>query len=103
MYLVHAHLKSRVPDAEPPSDLALLVRQHALPEEAVEHLVLHANAQPEPVIGVYVLARYLEEAERVAGAVVARALAAEPSLRHWELTVAQVPLLAQPVGDVWMD
>ncbi|MFF3257468.1 hypothetical protein ACFYWP_42340 [Actinacidiphila glaucinigra] len=57
MQLVHAHLECHVPDAEPPSDLAPLVREHAVPERAVEHLVLHAEPRVEPMVVAHVPAR----------------------------------------------
>lgn len=57
MQLVHAHPECHVPDAEPPSDLAPLVRERAVPERAVKHLVLHAEPRVKPMIVAHVPAR----------------------------------------------
>ncbi|MFI1967903.1 hypothetical protein BLA24_22150 [Streptomyces cinnamoneus] len=70
-----------------------MVRSHALPRERVEHVAVHAHAEPHPVLGVYLLAERLEQAELHAAQACRRTIAHRPELAEWELATAQVPLL----------
>ncbi|WP_441250498.1 hypothetical protein [Kitasatospora sp. McL0602] len=93
MHLVHIHLKPHTPALELPPETATLVVRNAAPDEAVEHVAVHAGAQPLPVIGIFLRAGGPDAARRTARAVVARAVATEPALRDWTPAAAQVPLL----------
>ncbi|MFD9537837.1 hypothetical protein [Streptomyces sp. NPDC060010] len=93
MYLVHAHLRPPVPGAALPTRLPALAHAAARPEDAVEHISVHADALPDPVIGLYVLADSLPQAEAAAGAVCARLLDGHPELLGWRLVRAEVPLV----------
>lgn len=93
MYLIHVHV--RLPNAaDLPESAGRWVRACALVEERVEHVAVHAQATPYPVLGVYLLADCLEQAEANAAHVVTRALDSEPALHGWHLVRAQAPLVA---------
>ncbi|MER5778286.1 hypothetical protein ABT144_29120 [Streptomyces sp. NPDC002039] len=94
MYLVHAHLRPPARGAETPFHLRALVYESARPEDAVEHVSVHVEAAPGPVLGLFVLADSLAQAESNAEAVCARLLSGHPELTGWTLVHAQVPLLA---------
>lgn len=93
MYLVHIHLDP------PPDGSRLPPRTHELmtgaaPEDAgLEFVVLHPEAEPHPVLGLYVRAPSLEVAEGRACVIWQRSQRAHPVLRRWSLIKAEVPLL----------
>ncbi|MEW1910825.1 hypothetical protein AB0442_20625 [Kitasatospora sp. NPDC085895] len=93
MYLVHAKFLP-VPHATFPDDIGELVARGAGPDEAVEHVSVHADAAGGPVLGLYVLASSLVAAERTAAAVCRRAIESVPALRGWSLVRSEVPLIA---------
>jgi hypothetical protein len=84
MYLVHALLVGNDHTALPP-DTTALVLQCAQPEDGLEHIVVHADASPGPVLGLILLAPSLESSERAAEAVCRRALRTHDSLRGYTL------------------
>ncbi|MEU3605211.1 hypothetical protein AB0E83_07095 [Streptomyces sp. NPDC035033] len=96
MYLVHARLAALGGAAPLPSRTRVraLVLGRARPEERVEHVSLHAHALPHPVLGLYLLADRLSEAEAAARAVCRRVLRDCPEFDGWSLLEAQVPLMA---------
>ncbi|MFG2618877.1 hypothetical protein ACGFXC_14825 [Streptomyces sp. NPDC048507] len=57
---------------------------------------MHDDARPDPVVGIYLRAGTLREAERAAADAWTRATAAEPWLRQWPFLRAAVPLLPDP-------
>jgi hypothetical protein len=96
MYLVHLHLRraddagrserrGRDDCAELPPQTGSWVRAAARWGDGVEHVALHAQARPGPVLGVYLLADCLDDAEKSAARVCGRTLAARPELRCWSL------------------
>ncbi|WP_369260764.1 hypothetical protein [Streptomyces sp. R35] len=93
MYLVHVQLKGP-PGQALPEHTAQLVLTHAEPQDRLEHVSAHPGASPHPVLGLFLLAADLDEAERHADLACRRALARCPSLRQWRLVSAQVPLIA---------
>ncbi|MFI9269959.1 hypothetical protein ACIGXM_04485 [Kitasatospora sp. NPDC052896] len=93
MYLVHACLRGPS-GAELPTDAAALVRSCAHATDQLEHVVAHPRARPHPVLGLFVVADGLGQAEARAWAVCRRALAERAALAGWELVEAQVPLIA---------
>ncbi|MER6392845.1 hypothetical protein ABT236_30850 [Streptomyces sp. NPDC001523] len=93
MYLVHARLRPPARGGEAPSHLRSLVYAFARPEDAVEHVSVHVDAAPGPVLGLFVLADSLAQAEANAEAVCARLLSGHPALMGWTLVHAEVPLL----------
>ncbi|RKN76096.1 hypothetical protein D7231_03460 [Streptomyces klenkii] len=93
MYLVHVFL--RAPEgAEFPEAAGEAVRRLARPEEGIEHVVDRLRAPAGPVLGVYVLAGDLHQAEARAALVCGRVLAKIPAFRGWALERAGVPLVA---------
>ncbi|GGT65149.1 hypothetical protein P6B95_00380 [Streptomyces atratus] len=94
MYLVHLRLLPH-PEGEqlPASTAALLTQGRDADADRIEHVSLHADAQPCPVVGVYVQAANLERAEAAAERAWTRAVVAHPPLAHWKLLSAEVPLL----------
>jgi hypothetical protein len=93
MYLIH--LRLRCADGHGlPEQAGAWLRAAAAPEDGVEHVAVHAHAQPDPVLGVYLLADRLEDAEERAVAVCRRVLAARRELRGWELVEGRAPLIA---------
>ncbi|WP_328959069.1 hypothetical protein [Kitasatospora purpeofusca] len=94
MYLVHAALRPVSQGRRLPRDARELLLATARPEEGIEHLVVHPDAVPDPVIGIYLLARSLAEAEERGAAFCRRALAAVPELEHWRPARVAAPLVA---------
>ncbi|MER5734423.1 MULTISPECIES: hypothetical protein [unclassified Streptomyces] len=66
----------------------------------VEHVTVHAPSHTRVVLGVYVLADRLGEAEAAALSVCRRVLDGRPELAGWTLVEGHVPLLA-PVYDTF--
>ncbi|MGA5495200.1 hypothetical protein ACPCSP_12625 [Streptomyces cinereoruber] len=94
MQLIHAALRPLGPDAVLPPHLSELILSAARADERVEHVVTHVHARPHPVIGVFLLADTLSEAEARAEALCRRVLKTQASLAGWELVSATVPLVA---------
>jgi hypothetical protein len=94
MYLIHLVLRPPAPAAVLPPGLAEVFLAAARPEERVEHVSVHPDAQPYPVIGVYLTADHLTAAEECAGRLGRRVLGARPALAGWAQVSAAVPLLA---------
>jgi hypothetical protein len=97
MYLIHARLLSPDGRALPP-DAAAWTRGHARPEDLLEHVSAHPLARPHPVLGFYILAGSLAQAEESTARMCRRALSGCPGLRGWTLLRAQAPLLMDPLG-----
>ncbi|CAK7286909.1 hypothetical protein ACNFR7_04055 [Streptomyces sp. RM1] len=84
MYLVHARLLPG-PGAVLPADAAVLVQQCAGPVDGVEFVVCHPAAPGGPVLGLFLLAPSLAEAEQAAERVCRRALSRHVPLRAFAL------------------
>lgn len=93
MYLVHLRLLPH-PEGErlPDSTAALLTQGRDLGADRIEHVSVHADAIPCPVVGLYVHAPTLERAEAAARQAWIRAVVDHPPLGRWELVTAEVPL-----------
>ncbi|MEV7776780.1 hypothetical protein [Kitasatospora sp. NPDC088351] len=93
MYLVHTALQPGAAGGPLPPDARELLLAAARVEDRIEHVVLHPHAVPHPVLGVYLLADSMEEAEaRVAG-FCDRALAAVRPFTGWCAAPPTVPLV----------
>ncbi|MFF2847349.1 hypothetical protein ACFVT5_13535 [Streptomyces sp. NPDC058001] len=93
MYLVHAELR-RTDNAPLPSDAVRLILDSRGPDEGVEHVVVHAGTEDGgPLVGLFVVASGVEEAERVATRVCLRALDDQPELAGFALTGCAVRLV----------
>ncbi|WP_234323933.1 hypothetical protein [Streptomyces sp. NRRL S-481] len=60
-------------------------------------MVVHPEAEPHPVIGVYIREATLERAEAFARQIWRSAVRAQPWLADWELVRAEAPLI--PTND----
>ena len=97
MYLVHILLQPVAGEGELPSDVAAIMAASAVHGRAPAHIAVHPERAPNPVIGVYVHAASLEEAELLVEDLWWRACASARELRRWILLRAEVPLV--PLGD----
>ncbi|MEV3853183.1 hypothetical protein AB0J38_02530 [Streptomyces sp. NPDC050095] len=84
MYLVHAELR-HADNSGLPAEAARLILDSRLPDEGIEHVVAHVDTAGGPVVGLFVVAPDVEEAERIAGAVCLRALTSRPELAGFVL------------------
>ncbi|MGW3746834.1 hypothetical protein ACWD62_41550 [Streptomyces sp. NPDC005146] len=84
MYLIHAQL-SAPPDARLPPNVRDLIRAEPTELVSIEHITSHADAPGGPVLGLFVAATSLEEAEQVAEAACRHALQSEPDLAGYRL------------------
>ncbi|MFE0701553.1 hypothetical protein [Streptomyces sp. NPDC058872] len=96
MYLVHVHMR-RPAGASVPEEIGSWVADAAVPG-GVEHVAVHTAACGHPVLGVFLLAGRLEEAEEAALTACRRMLDRRPELAGWRVVEGHVPLLA-PVYD----
>ncbi|MFJ6694975.1 hypothetical protein ACIQM4_02740 [Streptomyces sp. NPDC091272] len=90
MYLVHLAIASPG-DACVPAEIRQALEAAA--PDVLEHVSVHAQERPHPVIGLFLRVASLNEAERAAELIWARAAAACPQLTEWHLRSAEVPLL----------
>ncbi|MGW8763535.1 hypothetical protein ACWGN5_13640 [Streptomyces sp. NPDC055815] len=73
MYMVHAQLASKSSESLP-GGASEIFRGSAKPGESVEYVVVHPDTPVGPVVGLFLLARSLEQAEEIGAAVCGRAL-----------------------------
>lgn len=92
MYLVHARLRGPAGTLLPDS-VVTMVRSCAHIADGLECVVVHADARPHPVLGLYLIAEDLEDAESRAAGMCRRTVDRYPLMAGWELVDAQVPLI----------
>lgn len=80
MYLIHLKL-GLSPHRLVPPELGDLVRSAARPGEGLEHVTVHPDAPGGPVLGLFLTAERLDQAEVMAGLLCRRALATSAKLR----------------------
>ncbi|MEU7065369.1 hypothetical protein [Streptomyces sp. NPDC046161] len=93
MYLIHVGLRAPSAQAALPARAADLVRAQAPAHIPVEHVSAHPHARPSPVLGVYLLADGLEEAEHRAEALCRHATRSVPELSGWSVGRVGAPLV----------
>jgi hypothetical protein len=95
MYLVHLHLcrADGSPPTALPEPIGGAVRAAGQGRDGVEHVAVHRDAHPHPVLGVFVIADTLEDAEARARRAWQYAHARHPWLRPWALVQAAAPLI----------
>ncbi|MER5729228.1 hypothetical protein ABT084_12985 [Streptomyces sp. NPDC002138] len=93
MYLIHASLRAPASGTPLPPHAGELVRTFADSEVPVEHVSTHPHALPGPVLGVYLLADSLEQAERRTETLCRRAFEKVPALRGWTVGRVGVPMV----------
>jgi hypothetical protein len=79
MYLIHARLTGP-PGLELPDDLKARLRAQVTGATSIEHVTPHPDALGGPVLGLFVAAPSLAEAERAAEAACLRVLRSHPAL-----------------------
>ncbi|MGF1428630.1 hypothetical protein [Kitasatospora sp. LaBMicrA B282] len=94
MYLIHAALRAPRPGVPLPADTVELLFSVTRPDERVEHITVHDHADAGAVVGVYLLADQLTEAEAVVAELCRRAVATVPALRDWTVPQVGAPLVA---------
>ncbi|MFD7988403.1 hypothetical protein ACFV4M_34225 [Kitasatospora indigofera] len=92
MYLVHARLRAPA-GAELHASAGSLLRAFAVPADGLEHVAVHPRAEPDPVLGLYLLSPSLEEAEACAARLCRRAFDTLPRLAGWQLLSARAPMV----------
>lgn len=90
MYLVHLVL---APPGDAPLPAAIRQILEATAPDVLEHVSVHPQARPHPVIGLFLRLASLNEAEVTAKQIWERAAAACPQLTEWRLRRAEVPLV----------
>ncbi|QBJ88868.1 hypothetical protein D0Z67_00020 [Streptomyces seoulensis] len=93
MYLVHVHVQPPVHGVLLPSGTADAVAACGRDVTGVEHVVVHADTHPHPVIGVYISAATLKAAEETAVTLWHHTLLHHHWLHPWTLLRAEVPLI----------
>ncbi|MER6632854.1 hypothetical protein ABT301_32315 [Streptomyces sp. NPDC000987] len=93
MYLVHVSVRPRRGGTVLSPSVAGLIALACADRGGFEHVTVHADALPHPVLGLYLRADSLAEAETSADALWRHAALFVPQLRDWELVRAEVPLL----------
>ncbi|MEV6971920.1 hypothetical protein [Kitasatospora sp. NPDC093806] len=93
MYLVHAALRRPADGRALPPGVRGLLLAARCPGEGIEHVVVHREAVPHPVLGVFLLAGSLVEAERRVAVFCDRVLAGVPELAGWRVERAEAPLV----------
>ncbi|MGW1889938.1 hypothetical protein ACWCP6_06665 [Streptomyces sp. NPDC002004] len=94
MYLVHVHLASHPRgDILPGRPTVAAIAGCGAGVDGFEHVSVHTEAGPAPVIGMYLRASSLEAAEAAAETLWWRSCTAHPWLYAWEFRRAEVPLL----------
>ncbi|MFB6890081.1 hypothetical protein ACFCX4_12275 [Kitasatospora sp. NPDC056327] len=92
MYLVHAALRAPAAGRSLPGGLAAQLLSLAGPDQ-VEHVSVHPDARPDAVVGVFLVADRLADAERRAADLLHRAVEEVPALRGWSVGPVRVPLV----------
>lgn len=94
MYLVHVQLHPASPSDDLPADTGALVLAAAASGDAVEHVSVHASASPHPVVGLYLIADRLADAESRAAALFRRLTADGAPLHGWSPAGVGAPLVS---------
>lgn len=95
MYLIHVGL--RAPDGVfLPPDTNAIVMSCSIPRDGLEHISVHADAEGGPVLGLYLSASGLSQAEQAAAELVSRALAKCPSLTPFTMVTCGAALVPGP-------
>ena len=90
MYLVHLAV-SRSGDVPLPAEIRQMLEATA--PDVLEHVSVHPQSRPHPVIGLFLRVASLNEAESTAEEIWFRAAAVCPQLADWSLRRAEAPLM----------
>ncbi|MEW2374208.1 hypothetical protein AB0940_33365 [Streptomyces sp. NPDC006656] len=96
MYLIHAelHAPGASLGASLGADTAHALLAAALPAERIEHVAVHEDTSPGAVLGVYLIADRLTDAEAAVARFCERTLRTLPALDGWTLGHVGAPLVA---------
>ncbi|WP_405017021.1 hypothetical protein OHV05_07960 [Kitasatospora sp. NBC_00070] len=94
MYLVHTVLTPGRTGGPLPDGAREILRAALRPEDRIEHLVLHSGAESAAVLGAYLLADSLAEAESRAALFCHHALSTLPQFAGWGAEPSTVPMVA---------
>ncbi|MGW0391587.1 hypothetical protein ACWDYJ_11945 [Streptomyces sp. NPDC003042] len=94
MYLIHAGFRAPSAGGQLPPHTADIIRSLADAQDPVEHISAHPDALPDPVVGFFLVADSLNEAELRTEALCRRALDEVQALRGWTLARLGAPLVA---------
>ncbi|MFJ4337520.1 hypothetical protein [Streptomyces sp. NPDC088915] len=94
MYLIHARLRAKGEVSLPERFEEEICRQEVEPA-SIEHVVLHDDLPGIPVLGLFVAARNLVEAERAAETACLRVLMPEGLAASWELVTCEAAFVAE--------
>ncbi|MCF2530037.1 hypothetical protein [Yinghuangia soli] len=92
MYLIHAQL-APCPGGALPTGTAALISAAAETDDGLEHTILHPQALPHPVLGLFVAAESLLAAEEAALRLCRRAARVVPSLAGITVVSCGAPLV----------
>jgi hypothetical protein len=92
MYLIHAQL-SGPQGLQLPVDLRDRIRARSLGSASIEHVTPHLDAPVGPVLGLFVAAGSLEEAERAAKTACLNILDSDPALAGYTLLRCAIALV----------
>ncbi|WP_371617027.1 hypothetical protein [Streptomyces sp. NBC_00454] len=95
MYLIHLKLGLAADRFAPPG-LGDLIRRAARPGEGLQHVTVHPDVPGGPVLGMFLTADRVEQAEVTAGLLCRRALATSPKLRGVTLLRWKAELVSPP-------
>ncbi|MGW5847607.1 hypothetical protein ACWFQ8_06490 [Streptomyces sp. NPDC055254] len=96
MYLVHAQL-APLAGGKLPREAMSLVSARVLKDRDIQHVAAHPDGPAGPVLGVFILAGSVEEAERRVAELCHGALRDSPGLHGSKLARCEV-VLALPAG-----
>lgn len=97
LFLVHISLRPRQPAAQMPPSAAESIARTCAGRDGFEHASVHPGALPHPVVGFYVTAGSLKEAEAAAISLWGHASSSVAELAAWEPARAEVPLFRPDV------
>ncbi|WP_405894130.1 hypothetical protein OG272_18820 [Streptomyces sp. NBC_00104] len=101
MYLIHLALEPgrRGGSGSPlPADTGAAIAACAGDADALEHVTVHRDDPALPVVGFFLRAACIEEAEAAAVRLWRRAVAGRPDLRTWHVKCSESPLFVPDVG-----
>ncbi|MFM9584381.1 hypothetical protein [Streptomyces caniscabiei] len=104
MYLIHLALEpsGRVPcGTSLPADTRSAIAACAGDSDALEHVTVHRDDPARPVVGFFLRAACLEEAEARAERLWRRTAARRPDLRAWQVRCSESPLFVPDAGWHW--
>jgi hypothetical protein len=101
MYLIHLALEAGgrgVGGTSLPADTGAAIAACAGDADALEHVTVHRDDPALPVVGFFLRAACIEEAEAAAERLWRRTVAGRPDLRTWRVKCSESPLFVPDAG-----